>query len=678
VARQTKIGIYGRYRPTGPDQGELNKSKAFTEAVAGLGQQATDYLKQKQKDELSSYRATANNDTFLKLDELQRQYKDDPAAFEAAAKSYTDTVIKTAPEPLRRILTGDFDTAITKRIVKTRDAYDLKHQQELLGEWTEGTLGMESEGLNSIRNGADAALEINRYEDHVDSTELLTPEQKAIAKSKYRTRAKAASYMGMFDSIVEKEEDPERQILRAKALRDEIAQADVKELSPEQKDTFLNKMDVRINKLESNLAKDKAELTLDAKRRISDIEIQVATGKITPDNYDEFADEVEGLFISEAITAPKRTQLLANAYNKINNKSKAELDKQKAFQDIEDVLGGVDFEDGVRPVLDKRYVDNHFNEVYWPTIESLPESDRAKVMAAYIEKTRMVPSKVKGLVDQYVTSGDISLISQAQDLVSRVDTLPGMLNKTADKDTKAFIETSIKLSEYMPEEEAIAEAKRRIDPQNANLMEARAKQLKDIEKDDDEFFDDGIKDALEGWTTSDLNPNGFEYADIKNDYKELYTHYFTRTGDKDTANRLATQDLKAYWADSEFGFMRNKPELFYNMSGPEIRDDVYEALRQEVFGEDFSKGSVKLFSDDITEREVSSGRPTYRVMYMRENGDWNFMEDRFYPDEEKARKVRLTRAEREFQIEQENIQREKKAEELSEARSTEKRFGPEY
>lgn len=655
--RQTKIGIYGRYRSPGPDDSALIKAQAMTQATATVGKAVVGYQEQKIKQELTSQRNDIINESILKFDEYQRQFKDDEAGFNSATDGWIKGKLDNAPNAIRGLLEADLTTSKNRRITKIRDFVDKQAFNENQATFVSSLSTQADEGIGFHRDGSvDAELNDNLFQESLDEgveSGFITALQSEAYKKNYESRKVTASVMGQIDRYLEDPTLSDEDVFeRGESLYKEIESGDWGDATGEQKDAVLRNLGTKLNSIRQSILRNKAERTLETSEEIYSLEMLADTGP-EGENFDGFQDRVSALYYGGAFGEPgsdgaiaKRVSLERRAKASRDKITEAEKDKYTAWEGIASALEG---EKGVP--MEQKHVDSFYEDFYLPSMQGrVPEDQRQKYTADFIEKTRMVPSLVKRTIGAQIRSGDIGQIKEAMDLTSRIDSLPGMLDTATSKSDKAYMQSAITLSEYMSDEEAIAEANRRIDPQNQALISGRAQGIKDIEKDDEDFYDEATAEALESWAGGDVVDSSFTYQDLKRDFKELFKHYYLRSGEKENAKELAMKDMQTYWSESEFGFMQNKPELFYNMTGEEVRDDLYGALRENIFGQEFQKDKVFLLSDDQTDREAKTGKPTYRVFYQDTDGKFNFLDQRYLPDEEKVMGEKLTRQEREFEL----------------------------
>lgn len=656
-----KIGYYGKFEPTGPDFSTAKRFQALAgladqvgETAAQLGQialkeRATKAAKagslagaQVQRDEegniiapelqeentyygqafnesaVKAYKSGISIDARRRFDELSNEFKDDPDAYKEVADKYKQGLIEGLPPELQAELIPVLDQDIYFREKEIRrTAIDNKFKKGL-ADVEADVSSIENEILYAARNGdteRQQALEQRLYDKIADSAEFIDPIQ---AKDRIEALGKNVAeevYLGEMERIVFDEEMPlEERLVKGEKLLSDLRSTDFfKDLTPDEKRILESQVDAKVNDVRIAVAEQKSKRSSEIALEVSNLEIAAKNG-LRPG--DEIIRDANRLFRNEDISGDERTSIINNVYAQ-QNKSK---DKNTRILDVSDRLKG-----DPTVTVTQEGIDDYYEEMLEPQLEGM--ADRSLVQANFISSTRMIPKKVKIQVNQQLISGDPVLVTQAAQLIDRVDEIPGMFDQLTTPATKTFATNMVRLMEVMSPEEAYKRSEQFLgDGLDQDRIDFRRNIIKK----------EKYQEKYEKWTqdvVGDLDQVSMGRA--VNQYQAIFESYFLEGMDEGAARDQAEKFMNANYSDSIFGKMMYPPEQYYTLGGDieYMRDQIYSEISavSDLYGE-VDPDNIRLISDEVTARTASEGRPMYRVMFEDENGVLQTTNEYFIPD----------------------------------------------
>lgn len=279
-------------------------------------------------------------------------------------------------------------------------------------------------------------------------------------------------------------------------------------------------------------------------------------------------------------------------------------------------------------VITQKDANNHYDE---RVLVGLPDDPivRSNLQAEYVNAVRFVPSSIKQELVNGLRSGDDAQIAVSADTILKIGAVAGM-PETFTKQELAFADAVNRQLEYFSPDEAVANARRIVYPENQVLeamVQAKTAELKDAKekkknqksyvKDMEDMFNDKF---FGGFVPNDIGKDALlqDYQAISED---LYLGGFaTLEGARDQAKKV----IASQWTTSEFGFMQHAPEQYYGLGDEKdvlwIRDSLADRLEGQFGDRTFKKENIFLVSDTETARTVTTGKPTYSAMVRMDDG----------------------------------------------------------
>lgn len=656
-----RIDYYGKFEPTGPD---FSTAKRF-QALAGLADQvgetavqlgqialkerATKAAKagalagaQVERDEegniiapelqedntiygqafresaINAYKSGISLDAQKRLDELATEFGDDPTAYKKEADAYRSGVLQSLPPELQAELQPKLDQDIYFREKQLRKTFTDNQFKQNLADVEAEISSLENEIQYAARNGdteRQQALEQRLYDRLGEVGEFVDPQQAKSRLDKLSKNVAEEVYLGQIDRIVFDEELPlEERLVKGEKLLSDLRSTDFfADLTPDEKRTLETQVDARVNDVRIAVGKQKSQRSSEIALEVSELEIDAKNGRRPADKIIRDADR---LFFSGDISGDERTSIINNVYA---SQGKAQ-DKNTRILDVSDRIKG-----DPTVTVTQQGIDDYYEEMLEPQLEGM--ADKSLVQANFISATRMIPKKVKIQVNQQLISGDPALVTQAAQLIDRVDEIPGMFDQLTTPATKTFATNMVRLMEVMSPEEAYKRSEQFLgDGLDQDRIDFRRNIIKKEKYQED----------YEKWTrdvVGDLDAVSMGRA--VNQYQTIFESYFLEGMDESTARDQAEKFMNANYSDSIFGKMMYPPEQYYTLGGDieYMRDQIYSEISaaSELFG-DVDPDNIKLISDEVTARTASEGRPMYRVVFEDENGVLQTTNEYFIPD----------------------------------------------
>ena len=595
----------------------------------------------------AGYIAATKNAYMDKLDQLSRQYADNPDGFTKTADAYRKSMIQNLPAEVRTQVSYDFDQTVNSNLFSIRDTAAKNAIAQTSFELAKVGDTMLGELAKAARKGDQKYLAHNAEQYNLSVVAPLkalgqTKEANA-ALSAYQTTVIENTYLGEYeraeaagtgaDYIMKFMDNPPKDMTLDEA--DELTK----------KMTALNK---RRRTLES--AKQ-ADMTTEQELDVSKSLVDIARGKLTGETAIKTLDDY---LKKNWITREKHTSSLI-ALGKVEDEI---TKKNQKFAQISRNVGS-----GNGAFVEQKDADEYYEEHYTPKVQVLPPEDRMTADINLVRNLKKVPKGMKTQLNALVMSDNPDNIALAAQYADGFDDVPGLLDSTFDKNTQAMIATMVDLSPNMKPNEAVQLARKITDPRDKARIDAITEELKErkLETYQSEVISE-LEDKFMG-LFGGADVMSFNKDQMTSEYKSVYDAFRKEGLSHDKSKEKAAKTLKRNWKEFNGYVMRNSPVDFYSVNGE--TDYIMKQLVKDVATETIGatpvpKENLFLVSDERTSREASTGKPTYRVFYRDESGSIiPMMGFRWSPDIEKeknrileANKRKLDRTEREKRVDE--------------------------
>lgn len=676
---QQKISLFGQFTPTGVDNTAGNSLRALaglSDQVGGIAFQVGAKKAQKrgtlagaqsvQRDEsgevispelkndftiageaynhaaILAHKAQISMDVREDLDRLQEEHKLDPEAFKQMAGKLRGGTIKNMPEELAVIVAQDIDSSVSSRFSTLQKQFFKRKEIEHHSAALDSIESLQDDILNATRTGEserqqELIINANTELDAWVESGVVSPDEARQVREDLSERMQEQTALSGIDAVIFNEDlTLDEQIAKGVEFVDDLRKSELKDLSPEQKDSLLNVVSSKVRGLlsrrnaidnERDLAKEKIISNLKIKTNL--VEEQAKNGEIV--DLSELSEEVEELHSRGDISGNERTSIkthIAKAQDEIDRISLA--DKR--------IIARLSGDNSI--LMNKKDVDFFYKRKIQDHVEGLPSGEKNAFMADFILATRSIPTQIKNNITSQILSGDPDQIKQAADLIDRIDNIPGLANKAVDANQRAFTNKVVELSQSMAPEQAINLSKELTDPRDKARAEANTQLIKTDKMESK--YSGIVENAFEGFFGGDFLVNNVNKQTVEREYKELFESFFIAGDNAETAENKAIELLQTNWKESEFGFMKYRPEDYYSVSGDTdyMKKQLFSDISSGIGG-DFNKKSLFLLSDDETARLASQGNPSYRVMALDNNGALVKFPGRWRPNVQKQRDLQM-------------------------------------
>ena len=552
----------------------------------------------------SGYLAQVSTDAKQEVERIAAQYPNDMQAFQSNARQYTQGLLQGVGDDFRDSIEAtvnnyvtNAETSVFKNEIATNRAQANASRQLAMNLYDDeaASLARAGDSDQAIVNQANYDLVI----DSMVVTGDLSVDKAQIAKDSLSRRIQQQTQIGELERIIFDEDLSTReQYEKGLQFVNRIRAADLTDIGPEDKDKLISVLDGRIDSLRVDLSREESEISVEQGRVISDLMIDANTRR-RPSQ--DIIEDTNKLYDDGDITYNQRTSIITT----VSKVSQAEINKSESISKV--AMARAD--DTTAKPLEKDA------NIYYDEFEANFIGNPAE-QALFVQDTGVVPSRMKERLETDINSGDPVRMEQAIELIDRVDELPGMFGQLVTAGQEAFATQVVTLSEVMPMDQAVKEARRIVDPTNAAYIESRRKVIKDQKYP--EKYSKWTDDAIGGLMVD--MPVGAALTQAENQFGILFENYFTNGMNASQAQQKAASIMETNWTDSEFGVMPYAPEQYYSgISGKELRDQAYTQASAQA-DKLINRDNVYLLTNDHTARTASRGRPEYIVMYQEEDG----------------------------------------------------------
>lgn len=465
--------------------------------------------------------------------------------------------------------------------------------------------------------------------DGMVETKDLDADKAANIKRDMEREATEQGYRFRLDTV-----PPEQAIEQLQKMKNTIP----KGWLPDEWDLFVQSSEADYLREMAKTQVGKQEDDLETSREISNLKIQAKTGTGTPS---EIIKRTEALFNAGLIKEGVRTAIFTSL-----------AESQKETTKDADKLARVNArlgEDGSDTVVSQDDVDFAWNNYLSGQLEDIPPQERNAHIEDFVDKTRLIPTEVKKRISSYLNSDNPELLSEAVDLMDRMQDIRGMPDDLFPSHEKEFAEQAANLAKNMDPSAAIELARTNTDPNNKARIEARKQWLKD--KVADKTIDYGKKvDGYFNPVFGDTRITPIDKDRITKEFKDVYEGLYI--AGNDNPDDKAAKTIKRNWGvsnavGSKPRAMKYPVEHFYSINSMDPDDTSYigqqllqDVSKENLLPDEIDADNIYLVSDRHTSQTAALKRPEYLVMVVTPSGVYT-LADYWKPDREAEVKRRL-------------------------------------
>lgn len=305
-------------------------------------------------------------------------------------------------------------------------------------------------------------------------------------------------------------------------------------------------------------------------------------------------------------------------YNKLFTKIKTR-DKQKQ----EKIIIEQNFKTGFAGTPEHtKAVNSVFSDIA-PTIfdNKIPVPERLNQTIDFLQQSKNVmPDSLKSrlnIMTKTKTPEDLQYLSGIYEYSKLTENRMLLAQIPDDAKAQASIYSTYRSIGLSPEQ-AHVNTQEDLKIDDATIV-SRKKQATDYikEQSKNQSFLSVAGDALDSYFSDDFEFSNIDtispaYASANRDLQDLYTTFFVKTGNEETAKELAADGLSHIYRKFNGEFMKNAPNAITDYDEDLINQDIQDALSDEVSlklleKQQITPESVKIMSDMQTEKDVKTG-----------------------------------------------------------------------
>ena len=676
MAKQERIGFYGKFTPTAIDTSESDKMRA----LAGLGETIADTslsiakpmvtaerVKQAEiasaetgtidpetgelrgpAEEVAAYKigaAQANavaRNTYESnvsvemnniVDSAAAEFPDDIKGYQNKVQSQMQGLLGAMPEEYRgqaQNLYARLDNPTSIKIADNERKKNLDISNAEIGQAAD----VASKNLSNAAYSGDTDGTRDFFSEYIVSVDRLV-QQNAITPEKgnqlieaQNERVKIQGKAGEFDRAIRTEDfTPEQQAAAGRRIVDALRENPDSDLSAEQNQKLLATLDTQVTAMETANAKADAKLSREEMIDLSTLDVLIDSQALPAE---ELVSKVYELFDKGVIKTADGISSRIKAINKVNTTVRK---KNAGIARAANKIKGVEpvGDQPIIPVSDKDY-DNLY-EVVTSTPESeggLPTNPdlRRAQQATFVQRSGHVPKQLKDEIQAGLISQDPEEVSNAYRTITQIQEIPGV-GETAFSKNEIVLATHMDsfIRSGIPPEDALQMA-RNIVGTGSEQMKARSEARATEIKDDDDTFGAPVyaTEVTKQFTGMFESESDFQEAAgfdaLVSDYGKLVESFYRAGSTIDQAKDNAARSVQANWGRGEFGLMKYPPKQYYALPVTEdtsyIRTELQELFDQQ--GMNVNAEDIFLKTDATTSRQASTGQPSYRIMIKNEFG----------------------------------------------------------
>ena len=592
----------------------------------------------------AGYVAATKNAYMDKLDQLSREYANDPQGFTQMTDSYRQSMIENLPAEIRTRVSFDFDQTRNSNLFSIRDNAAKLAIAQSAAELTRTGDKMLGEAAKAARKGDQKYLAYQNEEFRKTVVEPLIAEglvkDANAALANLQNTIIENTYLGEYERA-------EQAGTGAQYITDFMTKPP-KDLAPDEVDDLSSKMATLNKRYRSLEAARQADMTAEQDLAVSRDLANMGSGRLTGQPaIDRLDDYLKKGWITRS-THTSSLKAIQDAEDKI-------AEQQRKYRQTSKNIAS-----GNGAFVEQKDADEYYEKHYEPKVAAVDPVTRKEADVNLVRSLKKVPAKMKSELNALVASQDPNNIALAAQYADGFDDIPGLLDSTFDKNTQAMMETVVDLLPNMKPNEAVQLAQKITDPRDRARIDAISEQLKEKKIED---YQSEVKSEMEGWLWFGPDVKSFNQDQLTSEYKSVYEAFRKEGLSEGKAKDKAVKTLRRNWKEFNGYIMRYSPVDFYAVNGETdyiMKQLVKDVATETIGATPIEKKDLFLVSDERTSREASTGKPTYRVFYRDESGSIiPMMGFRWSPDIEgernrimEANKRKLQRTEQQKQVEE--------------------------
>ncbi len=597
----------------------------------------------------TAYLAGLSNDTREQIAAIEAENSADINAFNEKVNGYINGALKEVDPSVQEQFLQFADNQVTNARIRVHSNTVRKNKRAADAESAVAIQDFGNEAAALAREGnvtgsVEAIANAFGVIDGMVESDSLSADKAAKMKREIEREASEQSLRLQFDNVI-----AEDGVNGAQGKLEEIENKPAKGWLPDEWDTFTRSLQADINQEAVRLSKEQAKLKSASAKEVSNLKIKASTGvdvtgkSVAPS---EIIGETERLFNEGKISGNERSSIITNVINGQKQQAQSAITSQK----VANKLGG-----DATVVLTQKEVDEAWSNDYQSAVDKLPVDLQNASIAQFVDDVKIIPKQVNNQIKQNLVSDDPDVVSNASDLINRLDSVRGVNDLKLTPEERAFATSVSGLMQNMEPQEAIKLARQNTNPNDSGRIETRKQTIKN-EKLKENYLD-VVESSFAGFFGPDVDQVAL--GQLTKEYSVLFEQHFIAGMDEGNAEDKAIQLMERNWgkteATSKTRVIKYPPEDYYAVNGSVeyIQQDLYNSVKSANIGlPEFESDELLLISDETTSREASNGRPSYMVMIDQgDQGLFPLVGFRYLPNYEEQ--IEKTKTENEKRLEQE-------------------------
>lgn len=556
---------------------------------------------------MAGHAAAIKNDYTKRIAELSVEHAQDPIAFQKNSEAYKSGLLNGVSPEMRNAVSLDYDAATIRPMAQIKKAHEKSVVEESVQGIVQAVNSVSEDMARAARDGDIVALQHGQEQVDIVVEQLREIGRDDLAQdviNKTGERIDKQMTLGQADKAIESG--------NGAAFIQGFIDNPPDDLSPEQIDSYAATMVTMNNRYKSLETQQKAAVSIDTMRGISNLKIAAKNGIGEPE---DLIDQTEDYFNRGLISEAERTSVINNIISADNKAAK----QAETYQGIAERLAG---EDSV--VVAPKDQDKYWEDVYSKQVEATDPVTGEMMTVDFVNKMKRVPAGLKAQLETYIMSDNPELMTAAVRLVDKIDETPGLVDSVFNSQQAAFVNNAVALSQTMEPPEAIALARELTDPANKARVEARESEIKEMKKGFSGLnYKSVVEDIFDPFGPGGVKLDVMHSDQIAREYQAVFESSYKAGMSEDKAKETAERKVKRDWSDWQGQAIKYSPDDFYSVAGSTdyVKDQLYTDVVKEFITEDApSKGDIVLISTEETARTAKTGKPVYRVGVARDGG----------------------------------------------------------
>jgi len=545
------------------------------------------------------YIKSLDNDNIAEIGRIASENSTNLIGFNEAVNTYAKGVMDNVDPSAKSSVALSIDSMVARYRPKIQSAQMKQAEKDANDAQATNTFERGRLAQSSAFEGdaENAAINLAAAIDSVSNRTDLSGEDKAKLINELQREEREAFMSGEISRVYQEQG-------KEAAFKAVDSMKMPKGFTPDEWDSFVGSALADINQQVTIDAEAAASEQIDISRQVSNLQIQARTGTGKPS---EIIAETEKLFNEGKLSKKERTSIITNLMN-------GQKTRRKEAVDDAAVANKIAGEDGI--VLDDKQINSYYDRNVAPNLEDLPEGARNAAQAQFVERVKQVPTAMKNQIINDLRSDNAELIANAADMIDRLDSIPGLVDRDFSANDRAYGRLVADLSQNLAPPEAVKLAQEQTNPNNKARVEARQAQLKELVNKDPKIYTNAIDSEFSPFFGTDLLDRSNAPA-LNKEFQSLFDAHYVAGMDESNAKQKALQIMERNWKAFDGKLIKYSPADYYSVGGDTdyIKDQLYsDVMNSQILPFGFTKEDLIIVGNTPrTARLAAKGQPEYLI-----------------------------------------------------------------